>query len=189
MGTGVAYDEISGTDRRSDEPDSVRGKPIQGIPSPDAKKLAEYSTKMNPSNTSVIIDKSNKKMYIYYYGDKKDGELIASIPINIGSGDLTGTKDGGIKNDKITPTGDFTITNNKSFSTAGVYNKEGANMGIAFLGISAKDQNGDYRGIGIHGGQNGTIKSPTNGCIRTQNADLPAIFSALKTGTRVKIQN
>ncbi|MEK9168417.1 MAG: L,D-transpeptidase [Patescibacteria group bacterium] len=189
IGTGKVYDKISGADRQSDEPDSARGKPIQGTPSPDIKKLAGYSTKMNSSNTSVIIDKSDKKMYIYYYGDNKNGELIASIPTNIGSGDLTGEKNGGIKNDKITPTGDFIVTNNKNFDTSGVYNKEGANMGIAFLGISAKDQNGDYRGIGIHGSQSGTIKSPTNGCIRTNNADLPAIFSALKTGTQIKIQN
>jgi lipoprotein-anchoring transpeptidase ErfK/SrfK len=181
----------SGTDSHSSESNSGQGKPVMStyLQTPDVRKLGEkYVSRMNPSNTSILIDKSDKKAYVFFFGDKKEGELIATIPINIGSKDLNGEKTGGVRNDKITPTGDYTITDNRKFNTEGVSNKEGANLGVAFIGISAKDENGEDRGIGLHGGRYDTL-NPTNGCIRFKNSDLPVINEAFKTGTKIRIRN
>ena len=166
------------------EQDSAIGQPSVGTPSADIANLRNYANQMDATNSSVLIDKSDKKMYVYY-----NGELIATVPINIGANDLSGTKDGGTNGDRITPVGEFTITSDRRADfTNGVYNSNGVNMGPVFLGLSAVDQNGNYRGIGIHGSLSGTLK-PTAGCIRVGNSDLSAINAALKSGIKIKIRN
>ncbi|MBI5742345.1 MAG: L,D-transpeptidase, partial [Candidatus Niyogibacteria bacterium] len=54
--------------------------------------------------------------------------------------------------------------------------------------ISATDQNGNYRGIGIHARADDKLSS-TNGCVRTSNADVNLLSQYIKSGTKVKIQN
>ena len=179
-----------GTESHIDDGDvGVFRAPTLGVPSSDTQKLKEYTSKMNSSNSSILIDKSDKKMYIYYFGDNPNGELIAALPINTGLGDPNSVKTGGYNGDKITPVGEFTITSDKRIDTVGgVYNQQGVNLGSAFLGISAKDENGNYRGIGIHGNSAGTLGS-TMGCVRVKNADLPVMYAALEPGTKIKIRN
>jgi lipoprotein-anchoring transpeptidase ErfK/SrfK len=123
-------------------------------------------------------------MYIY-----KDGQLIAQAPVGIGTKDQNGTQIGGVSGDKITPVGNFTLTNDTRYNVNGVYSGEaGSNMGPAFLGLSCADQNGNYRGIGIHGSANDTMGS-TYGCIRLHNADVVTLYQNLKPGTSVQIRN
>jgi lipoprotein-anchoring transpeptidase ErfK/SrfK len=125
-------------------------------------------------------------MYIY-----KDGYVIASTDINIGQAEKSGssgTQIGGKQGDKTTPIGEFTLTNDQRHSENGVYTNDGkTSLGTSFLGLSAKDENGNYRGIGIHGSKDDSLR-PTNGCIRVKNADSNLLFSSLKVGTKVKIQ-
>ncbi len=161
-------------------------KPPIGQPSPSLKEaLDKYGKEINGNNTTVLIDKSSRKLYIY-----KDGYMIGSTDINIGKTEKngSGTLAGGAQGDGITPIGDFTITEDTRHSANGVYTKDGkSSLGTSFLGISAKDESGNYRGIGIHGSKDDSLR-PTNGCIRVKNADSDLIFSSLKPGTKVKIQ-
>ena len=158
--------------------------PVIGSISSTLQNLSQYQGQLNAGNTQVIIDKSDHAMYIY-----KDGQLIGQAPINIGTNDQSGTQIGGVSGDKITPVGDFTITNDVRYNAGGVYSGQyGSNMGPAFLGLSATDQNGSYRGIGIHGSSDDSLGS-TYGCIRVQNADIISLYQTLQPGTAVKIRN
>lgn len=162
-------------------------KPPVGAPTAALKQaLDTHGQDLTAQNTTVLIDKGDRKLYLL-----KDGNVIASTEINIGqaessgSGSLTGGKSG----DKITPIGEFTITKDTRHDANGVYTKDGkSNLGTSFLGISAVDENGNYRGIGIHGSKDDSLR-PTNGCIRVKNADSDLLFSNLKPGTKVKIQS
>ena len=170
-------------------PEDAVTKPIQppeGQPSSTLKDAVDkFGQDLTPNNTLVLIDKSDRKLYIY-----KDGYIIGSTDINIGKAENNrpGTLIGGQQGDAITPIGDFTITNDERHDINGVYTQDGkSHLGTSFLGISAKDEKGNYRGIGIHGSPDDSLR-PTNGCIRVKNADSDLLFSVLKPGTPVKIQ-
>ena len=159
-------------------------KPIDGQISSSIQNLSQYQGQLNPSNSQIIIDKSDHAMYVY-----KDGQLIAQAPVGIGINDKNGTQAGGVSGDKITPTGNFTITNDIRYNANGVYSGQfGSNMGPAFIGLSCADQNGNYRGIGIHGSANSTLGS-TFGCIRLQNADLIVLYNSIQPGIPIQIRN
>jgi len=161
-------------------------KPPESQATPTLKAGLEANMdSLNSNNTVVIIDKSDRKMYLY-----KDGYIIGSTDINIGQAEKNGpgTLTGGQQGDQITPIGEFEITADQRHSDNGVYTKDGkTSLGTSFLGISAKDENGNYRGIGIHGSKDDSLR-PTNGCIRVKNADSDLLFSALKPGTKVQIR-
>ena len=161
-------------------------KPPEGQATPTLKTgLEANKDSLNSSNTTVLIDKSDRKMYIY-----KDGYIIGSTDINIGQAEKNGseTLTGGKQGDQITPIGEFETTTDRRQSENGVYTKDGkSSLGTSFLGISAKDENGNYRGIGIHGSKDDSLR-PTNGCIRVKNADSDLLFSSLKPGTKVQIR-
>jgi len=177
----------SGSDQSLEQENPIGDTP-QSIPPGEKTNLSaveEQKDSITKDNTSVLIDKSDKTMIVY-----KDGQEIARTNINVGVNDTAGTLAGGINGDKITPTGTFTIINTKQDSN-GVYSSEGgAYMGTAFSGLSAVDQNGNIRGIGIHGGNldSGGTLHVTNGCIRVTNSDAD-VFSGLPVGTKVTIQN
>jgi lipoprotein-anchoring transpeptidase ErfK/SrfK len=155
--------------------------PTPGNISSSLKGIEEYT---KGPGTNIVIDKSDKMMYIY-----RDGQLIGQAPVGIGVNDPDGTQIGGISGDKITPVGDFTLTKDLCYNPNGVYSgRYGSNMGPAFLGISAMDQNGSYRGIGIHGSGDDSLRG-TYGCIRLHNADVVALYNIAPSGTPVKIRN
>jgi lipoprotein-anchoring transpeptidase ErfK/SrfK len=159
-------------------------KPVTGQISSSIQNLSQYQGQLNPSNSQIIIDKSDHAMYVY-----KDGQLIAQAPVGIGINDKNGTQAGGVSGDKITPTGNFIITNDIRYNANGVYSGQfGSNMGPAFIGLSCADQNGNYRGIGIHGSANSTLGS-TFGCIRLQNADLIILYNSVRSGIPIQIRN
>lgn len=153
--------------------------------------IANLSKIPIPKETShmyIDILKKQKVMNIWYYQNNK-WQIMATAPINIGSKDQSGNLIGGDKDDKITPVGEFRITANiRKNATSGVYNNEGVPMGTAFFGLNAKDQNGDYRGIGIHGDALDAVSS-TAGCVKMKNADLNVLTKILKPEIRVRIQN
>jgi lipoprotein-anchoring transpeptidase ErfK/SrfK len=159
-------------------------KPVVGTISSTMQNLSQYQGQLNSSNMLVVIDKSDHAMYIY-----KDNQLIAQAPIGIGTNDQNGTQTGGVSGDKITPVGNFTITNDIRYNPNGVYSGQfGSNMGPAFLGLSCTDQTGNYRGIGIHGSAGDSLSS-TYGCIRVRNGDVVSLYQNLKPGTPVQIRN
>lgn len=161
---------------------NVLGPPIVKSTSLSLVPLETLKDTLTKENTKIIIDKSDKKLYV-----EKDGKRVASTDINIGSADKDGTAKGGKAGDNITPVGEFTITGDKRKNENGVLNNNGKSLGTVFLGISAKDENGNYRGIGIHGSQGNTLGS-TSGCIKVTNADANLFFDSIKEGTKVVIQ-
>jgi lipoprotein-anchoring transpeptidase ErfK/SrfK len=168
-----------------DEVTKTSKPPVGQVSSSLKEAVNKYGSELNTNNTLVLIDKSDRKMYIY-----KDGYIIGSTDINIGQAEKNseGTLSGGKQGDKITPIGEFEITTDRRHSENGVYTKDGkSSLGTSFLGISAKDENGNYRGIGIHGSKDDSLR-PTNGCIRVKNADSDLLFSSLKPGTKVQIR-
>ncbi|MBI4836868.1 MAG: L,D-transpeptidase [Candidatus Portnoybacteria bacterium] len=155
--------------------------PVGKTSPPSLDNLSQYQ---GQPGTTIVIDKSDKMLYLY-----KDGQLISQAPVGIGTGDKTGALTGGVSGDKITPVGDFVLTKDIRSSPNGVFSGEaGSNMGPVFLGISANDQNGNYRGIGIHGSGDDSLRG-TNGCIRLRNADVIELNKVVHAGTPVKIRN
>ncbi|HBM46048.1 MAG: hypothetical protein UT05_C0020G0004 [Parcubacteria group bacterium GW2011_GWF2_38_76] len=158
------------------EDEIEESRPIPQGEKTNLEAIERESATITKENTSVLIDKSEKTMIVY-----KDGKEISRTDINVGINDLSGQKTGGIQGDRITPTGTFTITNDKRKNTS--------NMGTSFIGLSATDQNGNYRGIAVHGGdlRNGELRG-TYGCIRVTNQDAD-MFHKLPVGTKITIQN
>lgn len=158
--------------------------PITGNISSTMQNLSQFQEQINPDNTLVLIDKSDQTLYVYV-----NGQPVAQSPIGIGINDQSGSQIGGISGDRITPVGDFTITNDRRYSPSGVFSGQfGSNMGPSFIGLSCVDQNGNYRGIGIHGSADDSLR-PTYGCIRVKNADVIELYKNIPAGTPVKIRN
>ena len=167
---------------------SGTGIPVMHDVTPSLQSLNAQALTLNSQNTSVLIDKSDRTLYVY-----KNGVPIAYTKIEIGKNDPGATKVGGEAGNNITPVSkeneDFIIKgDDKRMDSNGVYTRDGANLGAAFLGISANDKNGNYRGIGIHGSVNDSLGS-TNGCVRVKNADAVLLYRVLQGGTKVKIRN
>ena len=59
------------------------------------------------------------------------------------------------------------------------------NLGAAFIGFDASDENGKNRGIGFHGNSTNTLE-PTDGCIRMYNDDL-LLLASLLNGEGIKV--
>ncbi|MBI5742479.1 MAG: L,D-transpeptidase, partial [Candidatus Niyogibacteria bacterium] len=156
----------TGNENHNDEGPS--GSLTMGAVSDSLKPLEDVGSSLTKDNTYIVVDKSAKTISVY-----KDNQFVASTNINIGYADKTGTQTGGNQGDNITPVGEFTITNDiRRDSVNGVYTNDGSkSLGAAFMGISATDQNGNYRGIGIHARADDKLSS-TNGCVRTSNADV-----------------
>lgn len=141
--------------------------------------LKNYIGQIDPTNTKIIISKSNHTLSIY-----KDGELIGQAPIGIGSNDPNGEKIGGTVDDKITPVGDFVINYKKDDAPGGIISKEfNTNMGPAILNVDVS------RGIHIHGSGTDNIRDTTAGCIKVHNADVTLLYQAIPAGTPVQIRN
>ena len=175
---------MGGSTSHKGEIGSGTGIPVMRDVTPSLQGLSAQALTLNSQNTYVLIDKSDRTLYVY-----KNGVPIAYTKIEIGKNDPGSTKVGGEAGNNITPVGEFTIkTDDKRMDSNGVYTRDGANLGAAFLGISATDKNGAYRGIGIHGSVNDSLGS-TAGCVRVRNADAVLLYRALQGGTKVTIRN
>ncbi|HNU95738.1 MAG TPA: L,D-transpeptidase family protein [Candidatus Paceibacterota bacterium] len=94
---------------------------------------------------------------------------------------------GGEVGDKRTPKGEWKIVSvNTEENGKPVYSQSCSNMGASFWLLDPKQDDGKYRGIGIHGNQSGGLKT-TNGCIRLANSDILALLPYVKSGISVKI--
>ena len=89
--------------------------------------------------------------------------------------------------DKRTPKGEWKIVSvNTEENGRPVYSQSCSNMGASFWLLDPKQDDGKYRGIGIHGDQSGGLKT-TNGCIRLANSDILALLPYVKAGIKVEI--
>jgi lipoprotein-anchoring transpeptidase ErfK/SrfK len=158
--------------------------------SPTMQAFADQGDSLTKDNTEVLVDKSDKKMYIY-----KDGKEIATANINIGWKDTAAQQDGGREYDAITPTGTFNLDGSdgaRRHSLSGVYTSKGEYMGTSYIQTTATDTvTGKVRGIAFHGGNldpGGTLHV-TAGCIRLTNADADLFYKYSQPGMKVTIRN
>lgn len=91
--------------------------------------------------------------------------------------------------DKKTPKGGWKIVSihqmggeNRAYCSSG-----NSNMGAAFWVLDPVGEDGNSRGIGIHGNKDGTL-SRTNGCIRLTNSDILALQPYVSRGISVIIK-
>ena len=137
--------------------------------------------------TKVVIDKSERKLYLY-----NGNRVIADFHIALG-GNPVGPKR--IQGDKKTPEGNYTLDYKKSDSS---YYKA---IHISYPSKKDKDfakRLGKSPGglIMIHGQPNGWgWISPilqrfnwTSGCIAVSNDDMDSIWSMIKVGTPIEIK-
>jgi len=162
----------------------------------------ETSTPVNPEVTNTInkikndgwaidsfeVSSSENKFIIILKKENQYLKYKTSMLPGVGSGGYSYAEIGkGKVGDKKTPKGNWDIV---SIKTEGnnkpVYNQSCSNMGASFWLLNPKQENGEYRGIGIHGNKKGTL-TKTNGCIRLTNSDILALLPYVKTGMSVKI--
>jgi len=135
----------------------------------------------------IVVVKSERKMYIY-----KDGKVIKTFPVSLGSNDYQGSK---VKRgDKRTPVGEYTILNKRHHpikyrAMTISYPNAKDRARAAKLGVDPGDM------ITIHGqphwnadghGDSYTLsKDWTDGCVALTNRDLDWLWGSVQPGTKI----
>ena len=154
-------------------------KPPTEPPSQPAKKT--------PAGTSILIKKSEFRLYLL-----ADGDVVNSWPIALGKN--AGQKR--VSGDMKTPNGSFPIDEvlDSSYWTHDFHDGKGeieGAYGPYFISLDTSALSGGaWDGIGIHGTHDpasiGTRAS--EGCIRMHNSDLLALKKQISVGTQVTIE-
>lgn len=137
--------------------------------------------------TKVVIDKSDRRIYLY-----NGNRVIATYHIALGSNPI-GAKH--IQGDKKTPEGNYTLDYKKSDSSyyKAIHISYPSKKDIEYAKSIGKNPGGL---IMIHGQPNGWgWLSPilqrfnwTSGCIAVSNEDMDKIWSMIKLGTPIEIR-
>ncbi|MFJ8244266.1 L,D-transpeptidase family protein [Peribacillus asahii] len=126
------------------------------------------------ANQFIIINKSTNQLA--YYENKK---LVSVFPVGTG------------KKDSYTPEGTFKVVNkivNRPYYKGNIKGGDPKNpLGTRWLGINAKETQGDT--YGIHGNNNPSSigKYVSAGCVRMYNEDVKWLYSKVKINTPVII--
>lgn len=164
--------------------------PVEPASAAEEKPPAEppsQPAKKTPAGTSILIKKSEFRLYLL-----ADGDVVNSWPIALGKNE--GQKR--VSGDMKTPDGSFPIDEilDASYWTHdfgdGKGEIEGA-YGPYFISLDTSNLSGGaWDGIGIHGTHDpasiGTRAS--EGCIRMHNNDLLALKNQISVGTQVTIE-
>ena len=164
--------------------------PVEPASAAEEKPPAEppsQPAKKTPAGTSILIKKSEFRLYLL-----ADGDVVNSWPIALGKN--AGQKR--VSGDMKTPNGSFPIDEvlDSSYWTHDFHDGKGeieGAYGPYFISLDTSDLSGGaWDGIGIHGTHDpasiGTCAS--EGCIRMHNSDLFALKKQISVGTRVTIE-
>mgnify|MGYP001008253382 FL=1 len=164
--------------------------PVEPTSAAEEKPPAEppsQPAKKTPAGTSILIKKSEFRLYLL-----ADGDVVNSWPIALGKN--AGQKR--VSGDMKTPNGSFPIDEvlDSSYWTHDFHDGKGeieGAYGPYFISLDTSDLSGGaWDGIGIHGTHDpasiGTCAS--EGCIRMHNSDLLALKKQISVGTRVTIE-
>ncbi len=137
----------------------------------------------------IVVDKSERKMYIY-----KDGKVIKTFPVSLGTNDHLGNKVQ--RGDKKTPVGEYTILNKRrhpiKYRAMTISYPNAQDIARAKrLGVDPGSM------ITIHGqphwnadghGDSYTLsKDWTDGCVALSNKDLDWLWGSVQPGTKIEI--
>jgi lipoprotein-anchoring transpeptidase ErfK/SrfK len=143
-------------------PGVVQAKSVQGL---------------GTSQTQVVVDLSDRRVYVYRYD-----EVIASYPIAVG------------KKGWETPTGDFQVMHMEHHPIwrhpiTGAVFEAGSDspLGDRWIGFWSDGRNE----IGFHGTPNTDLvgAAVSHGCLRMRNADVRMLYSQVNLGTTVLVRN
>ena len=164
--------------------------PVEPASAAEEKPPAEppsQPAKKTPAGTSILIKKSEFRLYLL-----ADGDVVNSWPIALGKN--AGQKR--VSGDMKTPNGSFPIDEvlDSSYWTHDFHDGKGeieGAYGPYFISLDTSDLSGGaWDGIGIHGTHDpasiGTRAS--EGCIRMHNSDLLALKKQISVGTQVTIE-
>ena len=164
--------------------------PVEPTSAAEEKPPAEppsQPAKKTPAGTSILIKKSEFRLYLL-----ADGDVVNSWPVALGKN--AGQKR--VSGDMKTPDGTFPIDEvlDSSYWTHDFHDGKGeieGAYGPYFISLDTSDLSGGaWDGIGIHGTHDpasiGTCAS--EGCIRMHNSDLLALKKQISVGTRVTIE-
>lgn len=164
--------------------------PVEPASAAEEKPPAEppsQPAKKTPAGTSILIKKSEFRLYLL-----ADGDVVNSWPIALGKN--AGQKR--VSGDMKTPNGSFPIDEvlDSSYWTHDFHDGKGeieGAYGPYFISLDTSALSGGaWDGIGIHGTHDpasiGTRAS--EGCIRMHNSDLLALKKQISVGTQVTIE-
>ena len=164
--------------------------PVEPTSAAEEKPPAEppsQPAKKTPAGTSILIKKSEFRLYLL-----ADGDVVNSWPIALGKN--AGQKR--VSGDMKTPNGSFPIDEvlDSSYWTHDFHDGKGeieGAYGPYFISLDTSALSGGaWDGIGIHGTHDpasiGTRAS--EGCIRMHNSDLLALKKQISVGTQVTIE-
>ena len=164
--------------------------PVEPASATEEKPPAEppsQPAKKTPAGTSILIKKSEFRLYLL-----ADGDVVNSWPIALGKN--AGQKR--VSGDMKTPNGSFPIDEvlDSSYWTHDFHDGKGeieGAYGPYFISLDTSALSGGaWDGIGIHGTHDpasiGTRAS--EGCIRMHNSDLLALKKQISVGTQVTIE-
>ena len=164
--------------------------PVEPASAAEEKPPAEppsQPAKKTPAGTSILIKKSEFRLYLL-----ADGDVVNSWPIALGKN--VGQKR--VSGDMKTPNGSFPIDEvlDSSYWTHDFHDGKGeieGAYGPYFISLDTSALSGGaWDGIGIHGTHDpasiGTRAS--EGCIRMHNSDLLALKKQISVGTQVTIE-
>jgi lipoprotein-anchoring transpeptidase ErfK/SrfK len=132
---------------------------------------------LGSSQTQVVVDLSDRRVYVYRYD-----EVIASYPIAVG------------KKGWETPTGDFQVMHKEHHPIwrhpiTGQVFEPGTNspLGDRWIGFWSDGRNE----IGFHGTPNVDVvgTAVSHGCLRMRNSDVKMLYSQVNLGTPVLVRN
>ena len=154
---------------------------------PTETPSAEPGTAAAPTGTSILIRKSEFRLYLLV-----DGSVVDSWPVALGKN--AGQKR--VSGDMRTPDGTFPIDEvlDASYWTHDFHDGKGeieGAYGPYFISLdTSKLSGGAWDGIGIHGTHDPTSigTCASEGCIRMHNSDLLALKNYITVGTQVTIE-
>jgi L,D-transpeptidase ErfK/SrfK len=159
----------------TDTPDIESPSPNDSLPFSRTSSSA-LQTGLNVVQPRILVDLSDRKVYIY-----QAGQLKTSYTIAVG-------KDGW-----ETPTGQFTVTQMKTNPvwrhpiTKEVFSVGKENpLGTRWIGFWV---DGEHQ-IGFHGTNQPNLvgQAVSHGCLRMRNADIEALFRQVSLGTSVLVR-